>query len=270
MEGVVGQNMQTARQLFGSGQDLKSDERKRYYKELLSFAREWLLNLSDDYGIYLKTLYFQGLLPERHEEGLRHWEPFLICLAAPYVNGNYVVSIFNQYRPLCALDVVDLYRVHFDGKNRPKYAATVDRFFSVVEYLACNDAKWLNGPYRDFRYLYLGFYFGAFYCLDSGELAIQTVGARVSHYVELEFEEIKDLPGSQEILSLLWRRLSSLLAGDAENPDLVYSDDFFVSFLRRMFDKKLPPSLQSKVDDIYASLPRRIEWEDGKVRRIGA
>lgn len=269
LEVHVSQHIEATRRLFDESQDLKSNERKHYYKELVSFTRRWLLNLPDDHGVYLKTLFFQGMLPEKYEEGLRYWEPFLICLSAPSIDRGYVVSIFNQYRPLCAFDVVDLYRVHFDGKSRPEYLAVVERFMSIVEYLADKGAGWLKGEEGDFRYLYMGFYIGVFYCLDCGESAAGTIGARVSNYVESEFEEIKELPRSVENLPLLWRRLSSLLAGDAENPDLVYRDEFFVSFLGRMFERRLPLSLQNKVDALYAELPSRIEWVNGEIRFDG-
>lgn len=42
------------------GEDLASDARKLYYKQLVSFAREELLSIPEGYLQHLKSLFFEG------------------------------------------------------------------------------------------------------------------------------------------------------------------------------------------------------------------
>lgn len=258
--------VETTRRLFDESLDLSSDERKSYYQELVSFTRGRLLNLPDDYGVYLKSLFFQGILPEEYEKGLRHWEPFLICLSAPFIDRDYVLSIFNQYRPLCAFEAVDLYRIHFDGEVSFECTKVIARYKDVVRFLADKRANWLVSPYADFRFLYLRLYGRVFYELLSGNSAAQTIGVEVIDYVESEFEVIKDLPESQEFLVSLRKRLMGLLAGEADNPELVYSDPVLLEFLNRYSNKQLPPSLQLMVEEIYSGLSRHIDFVNGEIK----
>lgn len=65
--------------------DLKSEERKSFYKTLLKYSHEWLLNGPVNRIRGLKILHFEGLVSEKKESELGVWEPLLICLSAPSI-----------------------------------------------------------------------------------------------------------------------------------------------------------------------------------------
>ena len=57
-----------------------------------------------------------------------------------------------------------------------------------------------------------------------------------------------------------------LLAGEADNPELVYSDPVLLEFLSRYSSKQLPPSLQLMVGEIYSGLPHHIDFVNGEIK----
>jgi hypothetical protein len=111
-------------QVFAKSDSLNSSERKAYYKELVAFSREWLLGMPIDAAQHFKRLFFEGYLPA-NRGALGVSEPFLICLSAPTLDKDYVISVFNQYANHSAYDVVKMWDVHFDGRNR---AVSPDRW----------------------------------------------------------------------------------------------------------------------------------------------
>lgn len=254
------------RRVFDESYALNLEGRKFYYKELVSFVREWLISLPEDYAPYLKALFFQGLLPEEHEKAMRAMEPLLICLCAPSIDREFIVSIFREYPIYCAAHAVELFRVHFDPNEEEKWGEVIQRYRYVVECLADQRVPWLEDPEEAGRFPFLRLYVRVFAKLHNGTSASQTVGATMLDYVESQFEKVKDLPASQEFLLSLRKRLTALLAGEADNPELVYSDPVLLEFLNRYSNKQLPPSLQLMVEEIYSGLSCHIDFVNGEIK----
>lgn len=251
--------------VFHENHDLNLQARKRYYKELVSFIRKRLLNLPEDYALHLKILFFHGLLPEERQRAMRAMEPLLICLCAPSIDTDFVVSTFRDYPIHCALHVVELFRVYLDPNETGEWTEVVERYRYVVQSLADERVPWLEDP-EESGFPFLKLYVRVFAKLHNGESASQTVGATMLDYVESQFEKIKDLPGSQELLESLRKRLTALLGGEADHPELVYRDPVLLEFLDRYCNRVLPPSLQALVDEIYFQLPRRIGLVSGGIK----
>ncbi len=117
-------------EVFAKSDNLKSPERKTYYKELVAFSREWLLGMPIEAAQHFKRLFFEGYLPVNRGV-LGSWEPFLICLSVPSLDRDYVVSVFNQYANHSAYDVVKMFRVHFDGRDRAVSPDIISRYCIV-------------------------------------------------------------------------------------------------------------------------------------------
>jgi hypothetical protein len=256
------------RQVFASSDELKSEERKTGYKALISFTREWILNLPENYGPHLKKLYFEGTLPKELEEGLGRQEPIFICLSAPTIDREFVVETFNQcqYAGIAA-GFVKNYRLYFDGRVREIDSAIMNRMQFIVESLADERANWLTRQGSDYRSLYLVFYTSIFSALAQGKPSSGYIGVGLIPYVEGIYEEICNQYDGVKEADFLRGCLEVLFRGEAAHPDKTYQDPVFVEFMSRFFSKQLPPSLHSLVEDVYQQTPSnvRIGWASGQV-----
>jgi hypothetical protein len=253
-------------QVFSESDSLKSPERKAYYKELVAFSREWLLGLPIDAAQHLKRLFFEGYLPA-NRKALGVSEPFLICLSAPSLDRDYVVSVFNQYANHSAYDVVKMWDVHFDGRDRAVSPDIISRFSFVVESLSDDSAAWLDGERSSGSDLYLGFYAVLFGALCRGRGTANYIGVRLVNSVESNFNRLIEGVGSAEQLTYLTKQLISIFSGEVENPKQCYNDSFLLGFAERFLTGQLPEALQDFCQNIYAAVPpsQRITFKDGKI-----
>lgn len=253
-------------QVFAKSDSLKSPERKIYYKELVAFSREWLLGMPKDAAQHFKRLFFEGHLPV-NIKSLGGWEPFLICMSAPALDKDYVISVFNQYANHVAYDVVKMWDVHFDGRDRAVSPDIISRYNIVVESLGDDSASWLQGERSSGPALYLSFYAVLFGALCRDMSLSNCIGLRLVNSVESKFNRLIEGAGSAEQLEYLTKQLNSIFSGAVENPEQCYSDPFLVGFAERFFTGQLPEALQAFCQDIYAAIPlsQRITFNDGKI-----
>lgn len=253
-------------QVFAKSDNLKSPERKVYYKELVAFSREWLLGMPIDAAQHFKRLFFEGYLPA-NRGALGASEPFLICLSAPALDKDYVISVFNQYANHSAYDVVKMFRVHFDGRDRAVSPDIISRYSIVVESLGDDSAVWLHGERSSGPALYLSFYAVLFGALCRGMSLSNCIGLRLVKSVESNFSSFFGRVESDEKLTYLTKQLTSIFSGEVEEPEQCYSNPFFVGFAERFFTGQLPEALQDFCQDIYAAVPpsQRITFKDGKI-----
>jgi len=252
-------------QVYSLEADLKSPERKLYYRELVSFVREWLHNIPGGGTRAFKQLFFEGTLDEPRGSTMRVSEPFLICLASPSIDRSWIVDIFNSYPSAYAFDAVEIFRSHFHGRKRPEWPEAVRRYWLIVEALGEERCAWLQDCY-DSRYLYLGFYVTTIGALSHGESSALFLGACLADYVESNMEELFQIPEGMKKMVYFREQLEVLLAGNAENPQVVYNDSFLLSLLQRFFSGGLSPYYQALVTEIYEGLEQRITWVNGQVR----
>ncbi len=253
-------------QVFAKSDNLKSPERKACYKELVAFSREWLLGMPIDSAQHFKRLFFEGYLPASRG-ALDSWEPFLICLSAPTLDKDYVISVFNQYANHSAYDVVKMFRVHFDGRDRAVSPDIISRYCIVVESLGDDSAAWLHGERSSGPALYLSFYAVLFGSLCRDMSLSGCIGLRMVESVESDFNRFFGRVESEEKLTYLTKQLTSIFSGEVENPKQCYNDPFLVGFAERFFAGQLPEALQGFCQDIYAAVPpsQRIAFKDGKI-----
>lgn len=253
-------------EVFEKSDNLKSPERKAYYKELVAFSREWLLGMPKDAAQHFKRLFFEGHLPA-NIKSLGGWEPFLICMSAPKLSKDYVISVFNQYANHGAYDVVKMWDVHFDGRDRALSPDIKNRFTMVVESLGDDSAVWLQGERSSGPALYLSFYAVLFGALCRGRGTANYIGFRLVSSIESKFDRLIEGAGSAEQLTYLTKQLTSIFSGAVENPEQCYSDPFLMGFAERFFTGLLPETLQKFCQDIYATVPssQRITFKEGRV-----
>jgi len=253
-------------QVFAKSDSLKSPERKAYYKDLVAFSREWFLTMPKDATQHLKRLFFEGYLPA-NRGALGSWEPFLICLSVPALDKDYVISVFNQYANHSVYNVVKMWDVHFDGRDRAVSPDIICRFSFVVESLGDDTAAWLHGERSSGPALYLSFYAVLFGALCRGRGTAKYIGLRLVNSVESNFNRLIEGVGSAEQLAYLIKQLTSIFSGEVEEPEQCYSDPFLVGFAERFFTGQLPEALQVFCQDIYAAVPpsQRITFKDDKI-----
>jgi hypothetical protein len=253
-------------QVFSESDSLKSPERKVYYKELVAFSREWLLGMPIDAAQHFKRLFFEGYLPA-NRGALGASEPFLICLSAPALDKDYVISVFNQYADHCAYNVVSMWRVHFDGRDRAVSPDIISRFSFIVESLGHESAIWLYGNRNNRHYLYLGFYAVLFGSLCRGLGVSHCIGLSMVESAESGFMRYVEDAACAENLAYLTKQLNSIFSGEMEDPEQCYNDPFLVGFAERFFTGQLPEALHGFCQNIYAAVPpsQRITFKDGKI-----
>lgn len=247
-----------------------SVSRSAGYKALVGYIRKWVVNLPDGYGSYLKEMYFSGLLPEVHEEGLGRQEPFLICLASPEIDRDFVIDTFNCYKyPSIPAGIVKDYRMFFDGQDREVEPSILDRYRFIVESLSDDRAAWLQGGGFDYRPLYFVFYTSVFSALSLGKSSEGYIGCRFIEYVESILEEISDLYDGKRELEFLRDCIEVIFKGEAECQRDVDRDPVLIGYIDRFFGEALPPTLQSMTSEIYEGIPSdsRLSLVDGKIVR---
>lgn len=253
-------------QVYSHEAELKTAERKLYYKELVAFVREWLHNIPDGGNQALKQLFFEGMLNEPRASSMASAEPLLICLAAPQLDMAFARKVFSEYSTLFSCRTVNLFRQHFHGKQRPQWPEAVRRYWLVVEALGDDGCNWLREDY-DYRYMYLRFYVTTFGGLVRGRGSDLYLGPALAQGLESDLQELFQLPeGKQELFVYFQEQLMGLLAGEAEEAQVIYRDPFLLDFLERFFSGRLPPYLQALVTEIYEGLEQRITWVNGQVR----
>lgn len=247
------------------GEDLASDARKLYYKQLVSFAREELLSIPDGYLQHLKSLFFEGSILVDPWVAFRASAPLLICLSAPSISREFVVGTFDAYSPRCAQYDFQLYLVHIFAKPSQKWPLVVERFESIIECLSDAGSKINSSEGGGLRSKYLRLYFRIFHLYEDGGDVNLSFAQKIIAYVEKDFEVIQAFEASSETLLELPRAFSSILSGKVADPAKAYSDPILLGFLQRYFAKQLPPTLQTIVDGVYAQLGNPIKLVDGRV-----
>lgn len=247
------------------GFDLASDARKSYYRELVSFAREELLSIPEGYLQHIKSLFFEGSISVDPWVAFRASAPLLICLSAPSIDRKFVIDTFDAYDPFCAYYDLELYDMHVFGKAKQQWSLVVERFESVVEYLADESSKCTSSEKRGLRSRYLSLYYGIFYRYKLGGGVRASMARSVIGYVERNFEVIQALEDSSGTLRAFPKAFSPILSGKVENPEIAYTDPILLAFIQRFFAKQLPPTLQAIVEGVYAQLEHPIKLVDGRV-----
>lgn len=256
--------------VFADSEALRSPARKAYYGEVFKFAEYWLTDLPDGALRPLKALFFQGLLVEGRGKGLRVWEPFLICLCVPELDKQFIIDTFSVYKEIGATYSVNMYRVYFDGQNHCEHPEVVRRFDLIVEALADEQVRFVDGGGFRVHYAYIDMYCRVFGTLQRGNVggASCLMGARVARFIEGKVETFSDNPVVRQKLDSLTKILAVILGGAATNPDEVYRFPFLVDFLDQFFSGQLPPFLQRMVSDVYESCSQKVTMKDGRVVTI--
>lgn len=247
------------------GVDLASDARKLYYKELVSFAREKLLGIPDGYLQHLKSLFFEGAISLDPWIAFRSSSPLLICLSAPSISRDFVVSTFDAYDAHCAYYDLELYRMHIFRKAEQRWPLVVARLECVVEYLADENSRCASSERYGLRSHYLSLYYKIFYRYKSGGDIKVSLAQSIIEYVERNFEAIQSLEDSCGTMVAFPKAFLPILSGEVYDPESAYLDPLLLGFLQRFFAKKLPPTLQAIVEGIYTQLERPIKLVDGRV-----
>jgi len=248
-----------------TGVDLASDERKLYYKELVSFAREELVGIPEGYLQYLKELFFKGTTSVDPWVAFRASSPLFICLCAPSISREFVIDTFDSYDHHCAYYDVEHYRMHIFGKAEQKWPMVVGRLESVVEYLADDRSQCTNAQKGGLRSHYLSIYYKIFYRYRSGGVTRASMAHGVIAFVERNFEEIKLLGDSGGTMVALHKIFPPIFSGKITCPDKAYLDPILLGFLNRFFTKQLPPTLQAIAEEVYAKVEHPIQLVDGRV-----
>lgn len=247
------------------GMDLTSDARRLYYKELVSFAREELISIPDGYLQHLKDLFFKGYITIDPWTAFRGRAPLLICLSALSVDRDFVIKTFGSYKSHCAYYDVELYEMRVLGRGRSEWPMVVERFDSVVEYLADDNSNWASSEGYELRSQYLSLYFSMFYLYKKGGDIKLGLTKSVVEYVERNFEAIKDLEASKDTLAAFPKAFSPIFSGKIAHPESAYFDPVLLGFLQRFFAKQLPPTLQGIAEGVYYQLEHPIKFVDGQV-----
>ncbi len=245
--------------------DLVSADRKRYYKELVSFAREELLGVPDGYLQHLKDLFFKGCVSVEPWIAFRASAPLLICFSAPSVDRQFVIATFDSYEARCAYYDLELYRMHIFGKREQKWPMVIERFESIVEYLANDESRCTNSEKGGLRSHYLSLYYKIFYRYRSGADVRSSMAQSIITFVERNFEEIKSLDDSAGTMVAFPKAFSPIFSGEIALPEKAYVDPILLGFLQRFFTKLLPPTLQAIAEDVYARVEHPIRFIDGRV-----
>lgn len=245
--------------------DLASAERRRYYKELVSFAREELLSIPDGYLLHLKDLFFKGGISIEPWDAFRGRAPLLICLSAPFVDRQFVVDTFGSYSSHCAYYDIEMYVMRIFGKAESKYPMVVERFESVVEYMAGEVPGYAGTERLGLCSHYMNLYYNIFYRYRSGGGVRSNLAQGVIEFIEGKFEEIQSLEGCRGTIAAFPKVFFPIFSGATALPEKVYTDPILLGFLQRFFTKQLPPTLQAIAEDVYARVEHPIRFIDGRV-----
>ncbi|MGL4316668.1 MAG: hypothetical protein ACRCTL_08645 [Pseudomonas sp.] len=254
------------KELFtADGFDLASDARKSYYRELVSFAREELLTIPEGYLQHLKALFFEGAISIDPWVAFRGRAPLLICLSSPSVDRRFVIETFASYEAHCAYYDVEMYEMHIFGRANFQWPLIIERFESVVEYLADDGLKFNSSDESGLRSQYLSLYFRVFYLYKKGGDVRVGFAQNIIEYVEGIFEDIQALEASADTLRAFPKAFSPIFSGEIINPEIAYADPILLAFIQRFFAKHLPPTLQALVEGVYAQLEHPVKLVGGRV-----
>ncbi|WP_431482978.1 hypothetical protein [Pseudomonas solani] len=261
-------------QVYLKDVNLKSDERKRLYKEILE--KDFFGERDKYFQRAFKRLMFEGeletyelLLSETDELGIRrpnnlgHMAGAYICLASPLPSVDFYQSVLRRYPYVTCLDIAEAAVRYIDGDSSVSSDLILRArcLIEAVDGVAAELGKDFVVDGSCYARIFGGFLSNVSYCGSSENCLfpyfLPKIDASISSFTGQAKKLMDDY--SEDLLK-------QLFSGEANHPT-AYLDEEFKIFFSRYVAREYTSQFLSYLDGVYnaISLDKRIQWDGAKI-----
>lgn len=255
------------RRFFPAEVDLKTEERKALYMDILKVTEHHFANMPSSFAQAFKRLFFQGELDGYGSfDGM---EVFYICMSLPEAGVEQYVRVLECFEGYGNGRAVYMLRTYL-GASVKRYPLQRERWLFML--LAIDQYEQAHPEVEralNLHYLVL-FMNSIFATINYDADARVCLGVGLFDRAVMEFGNALGQLDHDEF-RLLRRNLTDLFGCAAKNPE-AYRDLWFVEFCQRFFVRRdLEADFLQFCDEIYQAIPegQRISWQDDSIFVLG-